>query len=115
MSAGEVFDPGCRRCPRLAGFLAEVREKHDDYHALPVGNAGNIRAYWKGYKEYKEHGKIDKLPVMIGFQAAGSAPIVEGRIIEDPKTLATAIKIGNPAKGLRYDARLALAFVPLRP
>jgi len=67
------------------------------YHALPVGNAGNITAYWKGYKEYKENGKIDNLPVMLGFQAAGSAPIVDGYPIKDPKTIATAIKIGNPA------------------
>ena len=68
-----------------------------DYHALPVGNAGNITAYWKGYKEYKEKGIIDRLPAMLGFQAAGSAPIVEKRVIKDPKTIATAIKIGNPA------------------
>ncbi|RKY43156.1 MAG: threonine synthase [Candidatus Makaraimicrobium thalassicum] len=68
-----------------------------DYHALPVGNAGNITAYWKGYSEYKERGRIDTRPKMLGFQAAGSAPIVEKRVIKDPKTLATAIKIGNPA------------------
>lgn len=68
-----------------------------EYHALPVGNAGNITAYWKGYKEYYDNKKIDSLPKMIGFQAAGSAPIVDGHVIEDPKTLATAIKIGNPA------------------
>lgn len=68
-----------------------------DYHAIPVGNAGNITAYWKGYKEYKEAGKINKLPKMIGFQAAGSAPIVEGKKIENPETIATAIRIGNPA------------------
>ncbi|NQT33035.1 MAG: threonine synthase [Candidatus Omnitrophica bacterium] len=68
-----------------------------DYHVLPVGNAGNITAYWKGYKEYKGAGKIDSLPKMLGFQAAGSAPIVDGHPIEDPKTIATAIKIGNPA------------------
>lgn len=67
------------------------------YHALPVGNAGNITAYWKGYKEYKEKGYICRLPVMLGFQAAGSAPIVEKRVIKDPETIATAIKIGNPA------------------
>ncbi|HNX90754.1 MAG TPA: threonine synthase [Candidatus Omnitrophota bacterium] len=67
------------------------------YHSLPVGNAGNITAYWKGYKEYKDDGKIESLPKMLGFQAAGSAPIVDGHPIKDPKTLATAIKIGNPA------------------
>jgi len=68
-----------------------------DYHFIPVGNAGNITAYWKGYKEYKQVGKSDSLPKMMGYQAAGSAPIVENRIIEHPETLATAIRIGNPA------------------
>lgn len=67
-----------------------------EYHAIPVGNAGNITAYWKGYKEYQAAGRILRLPRMCGFQAAGSAPIVEKRVIEDPHTLATAIKIGNP-------------------
>jgi threonine synthase len=67
-----------------------------EYHAIPVGNAGNITAYWKGYKEYQRKGIAKQLPKMCGFQAAGSAPIVEKRIIEDPKTIATAIKIGNP-------------------
>lgn len=67
------------------------------YHALPVGNAGNITAYWMGYKEYNKTGISKRLPKMLGFQAAGSAPIVEGRIIEKPQTIATAIKIGNPA------------------
>jgi len=68
-----------------------------DYHAIPVGNAGNITAYWKGYQEYKKHGKISRLPKMIGFQAAGASPIVHGRIFPNPKTIATAIRIGNPA------------------
>ena len=68
-----------------------------DYHALPVGNAGNITAYWKGYKTYKDAGKIDRLPKMIGFQAAGAAPIVLGHPVEQPETVATAIRIGNPA------------------
>lgn len=67
-----------------------------EYHAIPVGNAGNITAYWKGYKEYQRKGLAQQLPKMCGFQAAGSAPIVEKKIIEDPKTIATAIKIGNP-------------------
>ncbi|MCK4993707.1 MAG: threonine synthase [Candidatus Omnitrophica bacterium] len=65
--------------------------------AIPVGNAGNITAYWKGFNEYSQKGKITSLPKMLGFQAAGSAPIVYGEIIKDPKTIATAIKIGNPA------------------
>jgi threonine synthase len=68
-----------------------------DYLAIPVGNAGNITAYWKGFKEYRDAGKSTHTPKMIGFQAAGSAPIVAGHPIEDPHTLATAIKIGNPA------------------
>lgn len=68
-----------------------------DFHALPVGNAGNISAYWKGYKKYKDAGKINSLPIMNGFQAAGAAPIVLGHPVENPETIATAIRIGNPA------------------
>ena len=68
-----------------------------DYHAIPVGNAGNITAYWKGYKEYFGANKISSLPKMIGFQAEGAAPIVRGHKIDNPETLATAIRIGNPA------------------
>lgn len=67
------------------------------YLAIPVGNAGNITAYWKGFKEYKAAGKIEALPVMLGFQAEGSAPIVLGYAVENPETVATAIRIGNPA------------------
>ena len=66
-------------------------------HVLPVGNAGNITAYWKGYQEYRAANQSTKLPRMIGFQAAGAAPIVLGHIVEDPQTVATAIRIGNPA------------------
>lgn len=68
-----------------------------DYHALPVGNAGNITAIWQGYNEYKAAGLSDTLPVMLGFQAAGAAPIVTGKAVENPETIATAIRIGNPA------------------
>ncbi len=68
-----------------------------DYHFIPVGNAGNITAYWMGYKEYFDAGRSTKKPRMMGFQAAGAAPIVEDRIIERPETIATAIRIGNPA------------------
>jgi threonine synthase len=67
------------------------------YHFIPVGNAGNITAYWKGYSEYASLGRSTRRPRMLGFQAAGAAPIVEGRVIERPETLATAIRIGNPA------------------
>lgn len=68
-----------------------------DVHCMPVGNAGNITAYWRGYREYQADGLIDELPVMRGWQASGAAPIVEGREVEDPRTIATAIRIGNPA------------------
>src|SRR3954463_110834 len=68
-----------------------------DFHFLPVGNAGNITAYWKGYKEFHSIGKADRLPKMFGFQAAGAAPIVDGAPVADPHTVATAIRIGNPA------------------
>ncbi len=67
------------------------------YHFLPVGNAGNITAYWRGYNEYAEQGLISSKPKMMGFQAEGSAPIVIGEPVLEPKTIATAIKIGNPA------------------
>lgn len=66
-------------------------------HLIPVGNAGNITAYWKGYREFHQLGKSTRLPRMIGFQAAGSAPIYHGHVVEKPETIATAIRIGNPA------------------
>ena len=68
-----------------------------DFQIMPVGNAGNITAYWKGYKEYKAAGFSRKLPVILGFQAKGAAPIVRGQPVKDPETIATAIRIGNPA------------------
>jgi threonine synthase len=68
-----------------------------DYHLIPVGNAGNITAYWRGYREYHRASRVTELPRMVGFQAAGAAPIYENRVIEEPRTVATAIKIGNPA------------------
>ncbi len=71
------------------------------FHCIPVGNAGNITAYWKGYKEYYAHRKVAYLPRMFGFQAKGAAPIVKGHPVKNPKTLATAIKIGNPASWKR--------------
>lgn len=84
--------------------ICDTLEAAPDYQCMPVGNAGNITAYWKGYKEYKENGKINSLPKMLGFQAAGSAPIVKGRPIKEPKTIATAIKIGNPASWKQAEA-----------
>ena len=68
-----------------------------DIHCLPVGNAGNITAYWKGYREYKNDGISDSLPRMWGFQAEGAAPLVNGAPVRNPETIATAIRIGNPA------------------
>jgi threonine synthase len=77
--------------------IVDDLEDSPDYHFIPVGNAGNITAYWKGYKEYRQKGKSTKLPKMMGYEASGSAPIVLGKIVEKPETVATAIKIGNPA------------------
>ncbi len=77
----------------ICDFLGDA----PDFQCMPVGNAGNITAYWKGYKEYKAKGISKSLPKMLGFQAEGAAPIVKGRVIKNPKTIATAIRIGNPA------------------
>ena len=71
--------------------------KSPDYLAIPIGNAGNISAYWMGFKEYKEDGKINNLPTLLGFQATGAAPMVSGQVVKNPETIATAIRIGNPA------------------
>ena len=68
-----------------------------DVHCLPVGNAGNIAAYWLGYREYHADGKATRTPRMLGYQAAGAAPIVSGHPVLNPVTIATAIRIGNPA------------------
>ncbi len=85
---------------KTASFeICDVLGDAPDYHALPVGNAGNITAYWKGYKEYHSLGKTTRLPKMLGFQAAGAAPLVDGAIVTQPQTIATAIRIGNPASG----------------
>jgi threonine synthase len=70
-----------------------------DYLAIPVGNAGNITAYWRGFKEYRAAGLVDSLPRMLGFQAEGAAPLVLGHDVADPQTVATAIRIGRPASG----------------
>ena len=67
-----------------------------DFHCLPVGNAGNITAYWKGYSEYHKDGVSNTLPKMVGYQAAGSAPFIRGEMVNDPETVATAIRIGHP-------------------
>ena len=77
--------------------ICDVLGNAPDIHCLPVGNAGNITAYWAGYVEYAADGVTTKRPVMRGFQAAGSAPIVRGEAVAKPMTIATAIRIGNPA------------------
>jgi threonine synthase len=77
--------------------IVDVLGDAPDVHCIPVGNAGNITAYWKGYREYQDAGRVTRLPRMMGFQAAGAAPIVEGHPIEAPETIATAIRIGRPA------------------
>ena len=83
---------------KTAAFeICDALEGAPDYQCIPVGNAGNITAYWKGYKEYKQAGKIKSLPKMLGFQAQGASPIVKGYPIKNPKTIASAIRIGNPA------------------
>ena len=77
--------------------ICEALGQAPDYHFIPVGNAGNITAYWKGYKEWHKLGKIKELPKMMGFEAEGAAAIVKGERIMNPETVATAIRIGNPA------------------
>ncbi|MDP5185090.1 threonine synthase [Blastococcus sp. BMG 814] len=83
---------------KTASFeIVDVLGDAPDVHCLPVGNAGNITAYWQGYREYAADGTASRTPRMFGFQAAGAAPIVNGQVVENPSTIATAIRIGNPA------------------
>ncbi len=77
--------------------ICDALGRAPDYHVTPVGNAGNMTAQWRGYQEYRKHGKTSQVPVMLGFQAEGAAPLVKGRIVKNPETIATAIRIGNPA------------------
>ena len=84
--------------------ICEALGKAPEYHFIPVGNAGNITAYWKGYKEFNQLGKISNLPKMMGYEAEGSAAIVRGERILKPETLATAIRIGNPASWKQAEA-----------
>ena len=79
--------------------ICDVLGDAPQYLAIPVGNAGNITSYWKGFREYRDAGVSKSLPKMIGFQAAGAAPLVLGHVVERPETIATAIRIGNPARG----------------
>ncbi|MBI2421317.1 MAG: threonine synthase [Candidatus Hydrogenedentes bacterium] len=85
-------------------ILDDFEGEAPDFQSMPVGNAGNITAYWKGYKEYLAAGRSRSLPIMLGFQAAGSAPIVLGHAIDNPQTFATAIRIGNPASWKQAEA-----------
>jgi threonine synthase len=87
--------------------IVDVLGDAPDFHCIPVGNAGNITAYWRGYCEYRQAGRATKLPKMLGFQAAGAAPIVLGHVVDEPDTVATAIRIGNPASW--YSATAAAA------
>ena len=90
---------------KTASFeVVDMLGRAPDIHALPVGNAGNITAYWRGYTEYHRDGLADRLPRMWGFQAAGAAPLVSGTPVPKPETIATAIRIGNPAS---WDAAIA--------
>jgi threonine synthase len=77
--------------------IVEALGDAPDYHFIPVGNAGNITAYWAGYQRYQQAGKAKRLPKMCGYQAAGAAPIVLGQRVKNPETVASAIRIGNPA------------------
>lgn len=90
---------------KTASFeIVDLLGNAPDIHCLPVGNAGNITAYWKGYREYHQDGIADQLPRMWGFQAAGAAPIVNGEPVRSPETIATAIRIGNPASWQQAEA-----------
>lgn len=82
---------------KTAAFeIVEALGRAPDYHCIPVGNAGNISAHWMGYTEYRNHGLVNNLPVMAGYQAAGAAPFVRGAMVDHPETVATAIRIGHP-------------------
>ena len=90
---------------KTAAFeIVDVLGRCPDVHVLPVGNAGNISAYWKGFREYVEAGRASTLPAMWGFQAEGAAPLVSGAVVSCPETLATAIRVGNPASWLLAEA-----------
>jgi threonine synthase len=82
---------------KTAAFeICEELGSAPDYHYLPVGNAGNITAHWMGYSEYAEHGIVNNRPIMVGYQAAGAAPFIKGEMVDNPETVATAIRIGHP-------------------
>src|SRR5437773_5374413 len=93
---------------KTAAFeIVDVLGDAPDFHLLPVGNAGNITAYWAGYRDYQSRQRSTRLPTMIGFQAVGAAPIFHNRIVEKPGTIASAIRIGNPASWKQACAAIA--------
>ena len=98
------LNPYCIECQKTAAFeIVNELKKAPDYLAIPVGNAANIAAYWKGFKEFND--KYDSgLPKMFGFEAEGSAAIVKGQVITNPETVGTAIRIGNPASWSKAEA-----------
>jgi threonine synthase len=91
----------------LAFEVCDALRRGPDYHLVPVGNAGNITSHWMGYRQYHDDEVVDGLPALFGFQAEGAAPIVRGHPVEDPRTVATAIRIGNPASWRRAEAAAA--------
>lgn len=93
------INPARMQGQKTAAFeICDILGRAPDWHCLPVGNAGNITAYWLGYNEYFRDGLIQRRPHLLGVQAEGAAPIVKGHIVENPETVATAIRIGNPAR-----------------
>jgi threonine synthase len=90
---------------KTAAFeIVDHLEQAPDVHVMPVGNAGNIAAYWKGFREYADSGRAASRPAVWGFQAEGAAPLVHGKVVTHPETVATAIRIGNPASWLLAEA-----------
>src|SRR5262249_54175810 len=95
---GKSVNPDRNQGQKTAAFeICDALGRAPDLHLLPVGNAGNITAYWRGYREYFDAGVVASRPRMMGFEAAGAAPLVHGRVVAEPRTVATAIRIGNPA------------------
>ena len=93
---------------KTAAFeIVDLLNEAPDFHLLPLGNAGNMTAYWAGYREYRGRERSTKLPAMIGFQAVGAAPIYHNKVVEKPETIASAIRIGNPANWKQATAAIS--------
>src|SRR5437879_2960843 len=93
---------------KTAAFeIVDLLNDEPDFHLLPLGNAGNMTAYWAGYREYRGRERSTKLPAMIGFQAVGAAPIYHNKVVEKPETIASAIRIGNPANWKQATAAIS--------